>query len=139
MVQNEDPLLMESPEEKKGNAFLSPQPHGHPKLLDDYSVVKTVLFPPPGPLTTQNKLSKFLSPKAAPTPAGVSKHTHVVIPMIPDLSRFINNESLATIDRDLLNQHQSFINNNPHFENSHRSLKGLFRKTSKPTPFGGSS
>jgi hypothetical protein len=24
IVQNEDPLLMESPEEKQGNAFLSP-------------------------------------------------------------------------------------------------------------------
>lgn len=52
VVQNNDPLLMESPEEKQGNAFLSPQPHGPPKLFDDYSIVKTTLFPPPGPLTT---------------------------------------------------------------------------------------
>lgn len=102
---------MESPEEKHGNAFLSPQPHGPPKLLEDYSIVKTTLFPPPGPLTNQNKLSKFLSPKANNVSVGVQKHTHVVIPMIPDLSRYLNNESLATIDRDLLNQHQSFLNN----------------------------
>ena len=47
---------MDSPEEKHAKDFLSPQPHGPPKLLEDYSIVKTTLFPPPGPNLHHNKI-----------------------------------------------------------------------------------
>ncbi|TNV83838.1 hypothetical protein FGO68_gene17529 [Halteria grandinella] len=64
------------------------------------------------------------------------KQTHV----IPDIFLFQQNESLSTIDRDYSIQ-QSQFQNSQQFDGSRRSLKGLFRKTSKkqqsfiaPTP-----